>query len=120
MCQTTDWPLHKRRHDDLKSGIDDDNRAHEGEARDGNGMTELMSKAAVGDWRAVKKMLAAGRDPNLSDSQGFTALNHAAFHGHIEVVSTLLASLWRHWFVPVFGISEWASEGREGAGQGRW
>jgi uncharacterized protein len=54
-------------------------------------MTELISKAEDGDWRAVKKLLAAGADPNLSDSQGFTAIDHAAYHGHLEVVSTLLA-----------------------------
>jgi ankyrin repeat protein len=61
--------LHKRRHDDLKSDNDDETECHQGEARDGNGMTELISKAAVGDRRAVKKLLAAGADPNLSDTR---------------------------------------------------
>jgi hypothetical protein len=54
-------------------------------------MTELKSKAAVGDWRAVKKLLAAGADPNLSDNQGFTALHHAVFHGRLQVVRIMLA-----------------------------
>jgi ankyrin repeat protein len=54
-------------------------------------MTELISKAADGDWRAVKKPLEAGADPTLADHQGLTTLDHAVFYGHLDVVSTLLA-----------------------------
>jgi hypothetical protein len=83
--------LHKRHHDNLKSDIADETRVHQGEAGDGNGMTELISKAADGDWRAVKKPLEAGADPTLADHQGLTTLDHAVFYGHLDVVSTLLA-----------------------------
>jgi ankyrin repeat protein len=97
-CQTADWSVHKLRLDDSKTDGEvnaGEVNVHQGEARDGNGMTELMSKAEDGDWRAVKKLLAAGTDPNLSDDQGFTVLDHASavFHGHLEVVSTLLADI---------------------------
>jgi uncharacterized protein len=80
--------LHKRRHD-LESDDGDKNNAQQGDATDGNGMIELISKAAEGDWRAVKNLLAAGADPNQSDNQGFTVLHLAAFLG--QVVRILLA-----------------------------
>jgi ankyrin repeat protein len=54
-------------------------------------MTELISKAADGDWTAVKKLLAAGANPTLPDHQGLMALDHAALLGYLKVVSTLLA-----------------------------
>jgi ankyrin repeat protein len=76
--------LHKRRHD-LKSDDGDKSNAQQGDATDGNGTIEPISKAAEGDWRAVKNLLAAGADPN----QGFTALHLAAFLG--QVVRILLA-----------------------------
>jgi hypothetical protein len=90
-CQTADWKVHKRQHDNLTSDIDRGTAVHHSEARDVNGVTVLISKAADGDWRAVKKLLAAGADSTLSDNEGFTALHHAAFYGHLAVVNALLA-----------------------------
>ncbi len=81
-----------------------------------------------------EKTAVSGADPTLLDNQGFTALHHAAFDGHLEVVTALLANTdirfrrdascfyqaaLRQLLVLAFGISEWASRRREGAGRDR-
>jgi ankyrin repeat protein len=57
----------------LKSDNTDETNACHRQARDKNGMTGLISKAANGDLNAVKRRLAEGADPSPSDNQRFTA-----------------------------------------------
>ena len=90
-CQTADWPMHKRHHNPVnRDNTTEKSSAHDGEVKDSNVMTELISKAACGDWKEVKKLLESRADPTLSDGQGYTALHHAVFNCHLRVVKTLL------------------------------
>ena len=51
----------------------------------------IHEAAAKGNIEAVKQHLADGADVNLKmSSDGSTALNHAAWHGHMEVIQLLL------------------------------
>jgi len=51
----------------------------------------IHEAAAKGNIEAVKQHLADGADVNLKMSfDGATALNHAAWHGHMEIIQLLL------------------------------
>jgi ankyrin repeat protein len=50
----------------------------------------LGKAAAKGRADLVKKFLEEGHDPNKSDSQGVTPLQHAANKGHLEIVKILV------------------------------
>ena len=51
----------------------------------------LIAKAARGDVRKVKALLAQGTDVNAADAYGMTLLHWAADKGHKDVVELLLA-----------------------------
>ncbi len=51
---------------------------------------DLPRAAAVGDTRAVTRLLDLGLEVDATDAQGATALLRAAGHGHLEVIRALL------------------------------
>jgi ankyrin repeat protein len=53
---------------------------------------QLMEAATKGDAATVKRLVAAGADPNARFENGSTVLMNATFLGHLEVVGVLLAS----------------------------
>lgn len=52
----------------------------------------LLVSAAHGHLATVKELLANDADPNISDTQGCTALHKAAKHGRIHILRLLLAN----------------------------
>ena len=51
----------------------------------------IHEAAATGNTESLKQQLNAGTDVNQKNSyDGSTALNHAAWHGHMEIVQLLL------------------------------
>ena len=46
--------------------------------------------AERGNYEALDRLLALGADPNVGDSNGFTALHHACLGGEVEIVKMLL------------------------------
>jgi len=64
---------------------------------------DFVRCADSGDLTAVKLFLNAGMNPNTTDDEGATALTHAAYKGHANVVGALLKAGadanqrdWRH------------------------
>ena len=55
-----------------------------------NKRTRLMYAARTGDSERFNWLLARGANPHLVDHKGFSALHHAAFYGHTEIVRRLL------------------------------
>ena len=53
-------------------------------------MTALLVKAQEGDWIKVEQLLIAGADSTAIDDQGFTALHHACYNGHVNVAQVLI------------------------------
>lgn len=53
---------------------------------------QLMEAVTKGDAATMKRLIAAGADPNARFENGATVLMNAAFAGHLEVVRVLLAS----------------------------
>ena len=53
--------------------------------------TRLSSSAMRGDSKRVAWLLARRADVSATDSSGWTALHHAAYRGHAEVVRLLLS-----------------------------
>ena len=51
---------------------------------------ELIEAATTGDTAVLEEWLGSGLEPNLKDSEGWTALMHASRHGHVAAVRTLL------------------------------
>src|SRR5262249_48506968 len=51
----------------------------------------LVRAATDGDTATVQRLLDAGTDPNSHDEAGLTALNWAAYSGHLDIVRLLLA-----------------------------
>ena len=52
------------------------------------GLCTLQPRKAT--WQFVRLLLEAGADKDAADTDGDTALNHAAHYGHLEVVRLLL------------------------------
>jgi uncharacterized protein len=52
----------------------------------------FVRSADTGDLTAVKLFLNAGMNPNEADDEGSTALMHAAYKGHANVVGALLGA----------------------------
>ncbi|XP_078375371.1 uncharacterized protein LOC144658781 isoform X1 [Oculina patagonica] len=67
-------------------GVDVDSRI------DKNGKTALHYAAYKGQLLAVKALIDAGADLDLTDENGVTALHRAIIHGHTDVVHTLLGA----------------------------
>jgi ankyrin repeat protein len=58
---------------------------------DARGLTRLHRAASgANDADAVAFLLRLGLDPNAADREGWTALHHAAAHGHRRVVAALI------------------------------
>jgi ankyrin repeat protein len=53
---------------------------------------DIWLSARLGNIEAVKQHLAAGTDVNAKGVAGWTALHHAAYDGHKEVVELLIAN----------------------------
>lgn len=51
---------------------------------------DFLDSASRGETDAIKELLDAKLDPNVSDYEGKTALMIAAGHGHIEIIQLLL------------------------------
>ena len=60
------------------------------EVDDNNGITPLMRYAGFGSKDSVVLLLDAGEDPSVVDSQGYTALHHAAEAGHPETIQAIV------------------------------
>lgn len=60
-------------------------------ARDRFWQTPLHVAAAVGDFECVAHLLNSVPNPNVSDRYGRTALHHAAFNRHNNVIELLLS-----------------------------
>lgn len=59
---------------------------------DAEGRTRLhRAAAAADDADPVEFLIAAGLDPNATDSAGWTPLRYASVYGYQRVVSALLA-----------------------------
>ena len=52
-------------------------------------VTLLMTAAAHGQAHLMQELLLCGADPNVEDSQGRTALFHAAKHGMLRSILEL-------------------------------
>ena len=52
--------------------------------------SELIDAAVKGDNTRITKLLAAGINVNVRDSNGGTPLAHAAWFGHVETVKLLI------------------------------
>lgn len=50
----------------------------------------IVDSARKGDLASVRQHLANRVDPNTQDAQGLTALNHAAYLGHLAIVRELV------------------------------
>lgn len=50
----------------------------------------LVAASTKGDLAAVEKLLNNGTDPNSHDASALTALNWAAYNGHLDVVKALV------------------------------
>jgi len=66
-------------------GADDDP-----DGTDEEGFTPLLFAACWGRLTAVRRLLAAGADPNLPGANGMPPLAYAAYQGHLPVVQCLL------------------------------
>ena len=99
-CQTTDWKTHKQHHKTLAS-VKDSADCLKLDApslplqevcaveRDSKGK-DLLLKASVGDWRAVKRLLLEGANATIADDQGFTALDITSYFGHVNAARILI------------------------------
>lgn len=59
-------------------------------AKSRGGMTPLMAAAAEGHAKAVAALLKHGADACITEKdKGWSALSHAAYHGHKDVCSIL-------------------------------
>jgi hypothetical protein len=54
------------------------------------GRTRLMHAARHGELERFQWLLARGANPHFIDNNGFSALHHAAFYGHTEIVRILI------------------------------
>jgi ankyrin repeat protein len=75
--------------DDDQDGDEDDSFA---EWRDVFEKERLHFAAGRGDLPAVKELIAEGRDINAFDELSWTPLQHAAMHGHTDVVRYLIVN----------------------------
>lgn len=57
-----------------------------------SGMTALTQCVLDGNLQSVKALIALGANVNKKDSQGWSALHHAASEGYIDIVKYLLRS----------------------------
>lgn len=57
-----------------------------------SGMTALTQCVLDGNLQSVKALIALGANVNKKDSQGWSALHHAASEGYIDIVEYLLRS----------------------------
>ena len=55
-----------------------------------HGRTPLIVACVEGHLNAVKALTLSGADPSLCDSQGWTAKEHAAFRGHLDIAEWLV------------------------------
>src|SRR5688572_574106 len=74
----------------IKAGAKVDAPAYTYSIYQGFVITLLGLASLQGFVRTVKTMIAAGADVNMRDTWGGTALYHAAFSGHREIVRLLL------------------------------
>ncbi|NWG87199.1 MAG: ankyrin repeat domain-containing protein [Hydrogenophilaceae bacterium] len=51
---------------------------------------ELFSAAKTGDTEALRRLIAAGANPNATNEEGQTPLHIAAFEGHLGAVQALI------------------------------
>ena len=56
---------------------------------DATGRTALCLACVIGDETLVKLLLAYDADPKIVDSRGWTAMEHAAYRGHLKIARTL-------------------------------
>lgn len=54
--------------------------------------TELHQAAKKGDPAVIKRLLDDGAKINAKDEYGFTSLHIAAYYGHIDTITALIAS----------------------------
>lgn len=57
-----------------------------------SGMTALTQCVLDGNLQSVKALITLGANVNKKDSQGWSALHHAASEGYIDIVEYLLRS----------------------------
>lgn len=62
------------------------------DARDANGLTQLMIAASAGQTATVRTLLASGASIDTTSADGRTALIAAAQNGHIDTVKALIAA----------------------------
>jgi ankyrin repeat protein len=61
-----------------------------GDAKNGNGMTDILRAAANEIWREVKKLINGEAHLRVADGQGLTALHYAAFFGNMQLARILI------------------------------
>ena len=52
----------------------------------------LIQNAQDGAYIAIKRLLNDGANPNIRDKDGWTAINAAAYRGHLKVCQLLVAN----------------------------
>jgi ankyrin repeat protein len=57
-----------------------------------NGMPALMYACEKGNFKDVYALISYGANLNLTDSKGYTAIEHAALNGQLQVINLLLSN----------------------------
>lgn len=60
------------------------------------GDSQLIAAAKGGDEESIRNCIQAGEDLNAQDALGWTAMENAAYIGHLEMVKLLQASIGKH------------------------
>ncbi len=58
--------------------------------QDGEGRTRLYRAAKLGNIQDVKRLLAAGADPNIQTNKGLAPLHQAVYWGEVRIVKELI------------------------------